>query len=107
MYRLEDVEEYEREQIRASAADHQGPGRRRRRRQAVQGLQRLTGSADIRPLQILSKAVEQVQYYHRHHEKYLAGRYHKDAPLDGFADALSAESPVVRILGGEVRELCR
>ena len=79
----------------------------RHRRQAVQGLQRLAGSADIRPLQILSEAVEQAQYYHRHHEKYLAGHYHKDAPLDGFADALPAESSVVRTLGGEVRKLLR
>lgn len=79
----------------------------RHRRQAVQGLQRLAGSADIRPLQILSEAVEQAQYYHRHHEKYLDGRYHKDAPLDGFADALPAESSLVRTLGEDVEKLLR
>ena len=47
---------------------------------------------DITPLLILSEAVEQTQYYTRHHLKYRAGNYHGKEPLNKFVDSLPAES---------------
>jgi len=59
---------------------------------------RLTNGQDVRPLQVLAQAVEQAQYYHRHHEKSAAGNYHKFEPLNRFADALPVESNEARRL---------
>jgi hexosaminidase len=49
-------------------------------------------SADIRPLEIFSQAVEQAQYYTRHHLKFQAGNYHQQERLNRFVDFLPAES---------------
>ena len=66
--------------------------------QSRQAMKRLSGGRDIRPLQTLSESVEQAQYYHRHHEKYLREQYHQFALLNRFADALPAESMPIRTL---------
>ncbi|ALS97182.1 family 20 glycosylhydrolase [Lacimicrobium alkaliphilum] len=49
-------------------------------------------SADIRLLEVFSQAVEQAQYYTRHHLKYQAGNYHQQERLNRFVDFLPAES---------------
>ncbi|MFC3092773.1 beta-N-acetylhexosaminidase [Alteromonas sediminis] len=59
---------------------------------------RLMGNQDITPLMVLSEAVEQAQYYHRHHAKSQADEYHQQAPLNRYVDALPAESLAVREL---------
>ncbi|WP_051303036.1 beta-N-acetylhexosaminidase [Psychromonas aquimarina] len=66
--------------------------------QQYKGLLRLSNGQDVRPLQVLAQAVEQAQYYHRHHEKSAAGNYHKFEPLNRFADALPVESTEARKL---------
>lgn len=66
--------------------------------QSRQAMKRLSGGRDIKPLQTLSESVEQAQYYHRHHEKYLHEQYHQFALLNRFADALPAESMPIRNL---------
>ncbi|MGM8226721.1 beta-N-acetylhexosaminidase [Cellvibrio sp. ARAG 10.3] len=53
---------------------------------------------DIKPLEIFSQAIEQAQYYHRHHEKHVYGTYSKADPLNFFVDTLPAESLAVREL---------
>ncbi|WP_168171437.1 beta-N-acetylhexosaminidase [Lacimicrobium sp. SS2-24] len=61
--------------------------------QQQRGFASLVGeSADPHPLMVFSEAVEQAQYYTRHHLKYQAGEYHQHAPLDRFVDFLPAES---------------
>lgn len=54
---------------------------------------------DIAPLEIFAQAIEQAQYYHRHHEKHVYGTYSKSDLLNLFADTLPAESVAVRQLG--------
>ncbi|PKG40487.1 beta-N-acetylhexosaminidase [Psychromonas sp. Urea-02u-13] len=66
--------------------------------QEHKGFLRLSNGQDVRPLQVLAQAVEQAQYYHRHHEKSAAGNYHKFEPLNRFADALPVESNQARRL---------
>ena len=53
---------------------------------------------DIKPLKIFAEAIEQAQYYHRHHEKHVYGTYSKADPLNLFVDTLPAESLTVREL---------
>lgn len=72
---------------------------------AVQQFTRLSGTADILPLQILAQAVEPAQYYTRQHLKFQAGNYHHFEPLNRFADALVAESSQVRAMDGWVDKL--
>lgn len=71
--------------------------------QSKEGMLRLTGGHNIEPLQILAEAVEQAQYYHRHHAKSLAGNYHQDEPLNRFVDTLPVESYAVRRLNDLVK----
>lgn len=68
---------------------------------------RLANSVDITPLEILAQAVEPGQYYTRHHLKFQAGNYHQFEPLNRFADALPAESEVVRDLQAQVALLLK
>ncbi|MEZ8096869.1 family 20 glycosylhydrolase [Photobacterium swingsii] len=63
------------------------------------GMKRLANGHDIRPLQVLAQAVEQAQYYHRHHEKSTYENYDRFDPLNRFADALPPESMEIRELG--------
>ena len=67
-------------------------------KQARQGLQRLVSSDDIEPLVILAEAVEQAQYYHRHHTRAKADNYHQASPLDNFVDTLPVENLTTRHL---------
>lgn len=53
---------------------------------------------DLKPLDIFAQAIEQAQYYHRHHEKHVYGTYSKADPLNLFVDTLPAESYAVREL---------
>jgi hexosaminidase len=74
--------------------------------QAVQ-FQRLARSAapqDVTPLQILSEAVEQAQYYLRLHERWMSPDfgYNNTDPLNRFVDALPVESVQVRQLQQQV-----
>lgn len=55
-------------------------------------LQKLAGSEQIKPLQILAQAVEQAQYYHRQHEKMVHASYSQKDPLNQFVDALPPEN---------------
>ena len=63
-----------------------------------QGLQILANGQDVNSLLILSQAVEQAQYYHRHHEKSSKENYDQFDPLNRFADSLPPESLKVREL---------
>ncbi|CAG19679.1 family 20 glycosylhydrolase [Photobacterium profundum] len=69
---------------------------------ALVGMKRLASGQDIRPLQVLAEAVEQAQYYHRHHEKSTYENYDRFDPLNRFADALPPESLEVRQLNKNV-----
>ncbi|MGF1862547.1 family 20 glycosylhydrolase [Photobacterium profundum] len=69
---------------------------------ALVGMKRLANGKDIRPLQVLAEAVEQAQYYHRHHEKSTYENYDRFDPLNRFADALPPESLEVRQLNKNV-----
>lgn len=59
--------------------------------QQEQGLKNL-GIEEIQPTLILSQAIEQAQYYHRHHEKSAHATYSRKDPLNLFVDTLPAES---------------
>lgn len=59
---------------------------------------------DIKPLKIFAEAIEQVQYYHRHHEKHVYGTYSKADHLNLFVDTLPAESLAVRELDNLVEQ---
>ena len=68
-------------------------------RQARAGMNKLVSKPqDIKPLIVFAEAIEQAQYYHRHHEKHVYGTYSKADPLNLFVDTLPAESLVVREL---------
>lgn len=60
--------------------------------QQLNALEKLAGTKNSQPLLILSEAVEQAQYYHRHHEKSSYGSYSRKDPLNLFVDSLPAES---------------
>ncbi|HSX85450.1 MAG TPA: family 20 glycosylhydrolase, partial [Cellvibrio sp.] len=62
---------------------------------------------DIKPLKIFAEAIEQVQYYHRHHEKHVYGTYSKADPLNLFVDTLPAESLAVRELDNLVEQFLK
>ncbi len=67
--------------------------------QAQEGRKKFVSRAqDLKPLEIFSEAIEQAQYYHRHHEKHVYGTYSKADPLNLFVDTLPAESYAVREL---------
>lgn len=68
--------------------------------QAHEGRSKFVSCArDLKPLDIFAQAIEQAQYYHRHHEKHVYGTYSKADPLNLFVDTLPAESYAVRELG--------
>ncbi|NTS76189.1 family 20 glycosylhydrolase [Catenovulum sp. SM1970] len=60
--------------------------------QAQAGITKLFSEAYIEPIKTLSEAIEQAQYYHRHHAKSVSNEYHQAAPLNRFADTLAVES---------------
>ncbi len=66
--------------------------------QSRRGMQRLARSQDIEPLMILAEAVEQAQYYHRHHVRAKADNYHQASLLDNFVDTLPVENLTTRRL---------
>ncbi|MBZ9610757.1 family 20 glycosylhydrolase [Rheinheimera maricola] len=60
------------------------------------GLARIAAPAQADVLATLTQILEPAHYYHRLHEKSVAGLYHADAPLNQLADYLSAENPKLR-----------
>lgn len=71
----------------------------------IRNMMRLANQSDISPLQRFAEAVEQAQYYHRHHEKSANENYDRYDPLNRLADALPPESATIRQLDGWVDEL--
>eukprot|EP01134_Creolimax_fragrantissima_P008184 CFRG8184T1 len=71
---------------------------------AYVGLQRLGNAMNIRPVRVLAQAVEQAQYYNRHHQKHVYENYDQFDPLNRLADALPPESIEVRELGKKIDE---
>ena len=62
-------------------------------------MQKFVGAGQsIEPLEVFSQAIEQAQYYHRHHEKHVHGSYSKADELTLFVDSLPAESVQIRKL---------
>lgn len=72
---------------------------------SIRNMMRLTNQSDISPLQRFAEAVEQAQYYHRHHEKSANENYDRYDPLNRLADALPPESVTIRELDVWVDEL--
>src|SRR5690606_39796584 len=69
------------------------------RQQARTAMQKFVAAGQsIEPLEIFSQAIEQAQYYHRHHEKHVHGSYSKADELTLFVDSLPAESVKIREL---------
>ncbi|MBV2128566.1 family 20 glycosylhydrolase [Arsukibacterium indicum] len=64
--------------------------------QQQQGLSLLAGPAKLAALTVLSQTLEPGHYYHRLHEKSVAGAYHADEPLNRLVDFLRAEHPQMR-----------
>lgn len=76
--------------------------------QSRNGMQQFVGKKhSIKPLQIFAEAIEQAQYYHRHHEKHVYGTYSKADPLNLFVDTLPAESITVRELDQRVERFLK
>ena len=69
------------------------------RQQARTAMQKFVAAGQsIEPLEVFAQAIEQVQYYHRHHEKHVHGSYSKADELTLFVDSLPAESVKIREL---------
>lgn len=64
--------------------------------QQQQGFAALVGKGNLAALNLVSQTLEPGHYYHRLHEKSVAGLYHADAPLNQLVDFLPAEQPVMR-----------
>lgn len=63
------------------------------KQQQLAGFKQLTAAdAEIEPLLILAEAIEQAQYYTRHHSKFQQDKYHQLAELNQFVDYLPAQS---------------
>lgn len=76
------------------------------RQQARKAMKKFFGTGQsIAPLEIFAQAIEQAQYYHRHHEKHVHGSYSKADELTLFVDSLPAESLQVRELDQLVTRL--
>ncbi len=71
-------------------------------RHQQQGFSTLVGPDKLAALNVLSQTLEPAHYYHRLHEKSVAGLYHVNAPLNQLVDFLSAEHPVMRRFEQEV-----
>ncbi|WP_214000896.1 family 20 glycosylhydrolase [Arsukibacterium sp.] len=71
-------------------------------RQQQQGFAALVGKDKLAALTLLSQTLEPAHYYHRLHEKSVAGFYHADAPLNQLVDYLPAEHPAMRRFSEEI-----
>lgn len=66
------------------------------RQQQLTALQKLAGKNEIAPVKLFADMLEPAHYYHRQHEKSAYETYSKADPLNRLADALPAESEIVR-----------
>lgn len=64
--------------------------------QQGQGFKQLIPQAYLSDLQIVAETLEPAHYYHRLHEKSVAGLYHQQAPLNQLVDFLPAEHQAMR-----------
>ncbi len=64
--------------------------------QQLNGFQQLLPEAYLSDLQIVAQTLEPAHYYHRLHEKSVAGLYHRQAPLNQLVDFLPAEHQTMR-----------
>ncbi len=64
--------------------------------QQLQGFKQLIPVAYVSALQTVAETLEPAHYYHRLHEKSVAGLYHQQAPLNQLVDFLPAEHQVMR-----------
>ncbi|MDP2713272.1 family 20 glycosylhydrolase [Rheinheimera sp.] len=64
--------------------------------QQRQGFTALVSDAKLPTLLSVAETLEPAHYYHRLHEKSVAGLYHKAAPLNQLVDYLPAEQPALR-----------
>ncbi|MDP5148917.1 family 20 glycosylhydrolase [Rheinheimera baltica] len=72
--------------------------------QHLQGLSTLVSSDKLPALLTLSQTLEPAHYYHRLHEKSVAGQYHNGEPLDRLVDYLPAEQPELRQFTHDIRQ---
>lgn len=66
------------------------------------GLVALAGQQHLTSLATLSQTLEPAHYYHRLHEKSVAGLYHANAPLNQLVDYLPAEHPAMRRFSADI-----
>ncbi|EGM77948.1 N-acetyl-beta-hexosaminidase [Rheinheimera sp. A13L] len=66
------------------------------RQQQIQGFKQLVPSSHLADLLTLAETLEPAHYYHRLHEKSVAGLYHQQAPLNQLVDFLPAEHKTMR-----------
>ncbi|MBU0914317.1 MAG: beta-N-acetylhexosaminidase [Gammaproteobacteria bacterium] len=64
--------------------------------QQIQGLKQLLPAAYLDDFLTLTETLEPAHYYHRLHEKSVAGLYHQQAPLNHLVDFLPAEHQAMR-----------
>ena len=64
--------------------------------QQLQGLKQLVPEAYLDALRTVTETLEPAHYYHRLHEKSVAGLYHRQAPLNQLVDFLPAEHRKMR-----------
>lgn len=73
--------------------------------QSQQAMARLVGEQNRSDTEVLARALEPAQYYHRHHEKSRRESYSRRDPLNRFVDSLPAESLAVRSLNQDIEQL--
>ncbi|WP_233080676.1 beta-N-acetylhexosaminidase [Rheinheimera soli] len=64
--------------------------------QQIQGFKQLVPASHLADLLTLAETLEPAHYYHRLHEKSVAGLYHQQAPLNQLVDFLPAEHQALR-----------
>lgn len=64
--------------------------------QQIQGFKQLVPATYLTDLLTVAETLEPAHYYHRLHEKSVAGLYHQQAPLNQLADFLPAEHQALR-----------
>jgi len=64
--------------------------------QQIQGLKQLLPATYLADFLIVAETLEPAHYYHRLHEKSVAGLYHQQAPLNQLVDFLPAEHQAMR-----------
>jgi hexosaminidase len=64
--------------------------------QQIQGFKQLLPAPYLSDLVSVAETLEPAHYYHRLHEKSVAGFYHQQAPLDQLVDFLPAEHKTMR-----------